>query len=393
VKLHDRCNVEGTDPPIQIGHRVKRKPGGAITISKKYTAQFSVGGRHRYESLGTNNKSVAIRKAHAIAQRIAEGEERIVNRRLDLANVVKEYLETLRDRGLAPKTDTKYTQVLDEFVDWYSRRGDGLANQFSEREFWAFSRWMGHERKRKLGPKTIEDRLTILKQLFKFAAKHKLIVRNPLEGVSVPEAPGTVQPCFSPDQVAALLSAADAALKPIFAMMAFTGMRFGEVRDVRWSDIQFDQGTTGFIVVQRGGSGLTTKNKKIRRIPMHPELRDIMMTLPRKFDRVFTSPPSARYPKGGNPLNEKTLIQKLKSLCAKCGFDNPDQYKLHTFRHVFASMCARNNVSYKYALTWMGHSSSEILDLYYSMFDETAELAMKTIQYSKPADKNKRKAG
>ena len=59
-------------------------------------------------------------------------------------------------------------------------------------------------------------------------------------------------------------------------------------------------------------------------------------------------------------------------------------------------MCARNNVSYKYALVWMGHSSSDILDLYYMMFDQTAELAMKTIQY--PADTNngkhhERKAG
>jgi integrase len=69
-------------------------------------------------------------------------------------------------------------------------------------------------------------------------------------------------------------------------------------------------------------------------------------------------------------------------LCKKCKFDNPKQYKLHTFRHAFASMCARNNVSHKYALEWMGHSSSEILDLYYTMFDDVAEAAMKTIVYA-----------
>ena len=45
-------------------------------------------------------------------------------------------------------------------------------------------------------------------------------------------------------------------------------------------------------------------------------------------------------------------------------------------------MCARNNISYKYALEWMGHRSSDILDLYYTMFDDTAEAAMRTIQYS-----------
>lgn len=65
----------------------------------------------------------------------------------------------------------------------------------------------------------------------------------------------------------------------------------------------------------------------------------------------------------------------------RCKFVNPEQYKLHTFRHAFASMCARNNISYKYALEWMGHRNSDILDLYYTMFGDTAEVAIKTIEY------------
>lgn len=221
----------------------------------------------------------------------------------------------------------------------------------------------------------------IVKQLFKYAAKERQLAVNPVAGAAVPEAPATVQPCFTPEQVAALLAKAGVAELPIFATLAYTGMRFGEIRDLRWSDIQFDQGAGGFIVIQRGGSGRTTKNKKIRRVPINPELRDILAALPRKFDRVFTSPISPRYPDGGCPLNERTLIQSLKDLCARCGFADPNQYKLHTFRHAFCSMCARNSVSYKYALSWMGHSNSDILDLYYTMFDQTAELAMKTIQY------------
>ena len=45
-------------------------------------------------------------------------------------------------------------------------------------------------------------------------------------------------------------------------------------------------------------------------------------------------------------------------------------------------MCARNNVAYKYALSWMGHSSSEILDLYYREFDDVSHAAMRTIAYA-----------
>jgi hypothetical protein len=45
-------------------------------------------------------------------------------------------------------------------------------------------------------------------------------------------------------------------------------------------------------------------------------------------------------------------------------------------------MCARNNVAYKYALEWMGHKSSDILDLYYTQFDDVAEQAIRTIAYT-----------
>lgn len=44
-------------------------------------------------------------------------------------------------------------------------------------------------------------------------------------------------------------------------------------------------------------------------------------------------------------------------------------------------MCARNNVAYKYALEWMGHTDSQILDLYYTMYDDVAGQAIKTIEY------------
>src|SRR5204863_1429530 len=103
---------------------------------------------------------------------------------------------------------------------------------------------------------------------------------------------------------------------------------------------------------------------------------------PRSGELVFYSPRSKRHPDGGRPLNQSTWLKHLKQVCARCGFENPDQYKLHTFRHAFASMCARNNVAYKYALEWLGHSSSEILDLYYREFDDVSHAAMRTIAYS-----------
>jgi integrase len=260
-----------------------------------------------------------------------------------------------------------------------------LASSFTEKNFWAFRAWMVDDQK--LAPKTVVDRLTIVKQVFKFAAKENLIKTNPVAGASVPDAPAMMQPCFLPEQVGALLTAADAFMKVVIAILAFTGMRVGELRELRWTDVLLDQGASGFIVVQRGGSNGTTKSHKVRRIPIHPELRKILKALDRKFERVVTAPTCAKYPAGRAPINDRTILKHLKALCRKCKFPSPDSFKTHSLRHAFCSMRARYNVSYKYALSWMGHSSSDILGLYYQMFDETAETAMKTIQYLSPTVK------
>jgi site-specific recombinase XerD len=70
--------------------------------------------------------------------------------------------------------------------------GKRLASDFTEQEFWAFRAYMADDCE--LAPKTVTDRLTIIKQLFKFAAANSLIQRNPVAGAKVPDAPSTVQP-------------------------------------------------------------------------------------------------------------------------------------------------------------------------------------------------------
>jgi len=104
-----------------------------------------------------------------------------------------------------------------------------------EKDFWSFRKWMVEDQQ--LAPKTVVDRLTIVKQLFKFAAKEKLILVNPVAGASVPEAPAAVQPCFLPEQVGALMAAANPFMAVVIAILVFTGMRVGELRELRWSDV------------------------------------------------------------------------------------------------------------------------------------------------------------
>jgi integrase len=284
------------------------------------------------------------------------------------------YLKYQRDRAHSPKTLEKYDLVLRELSRWAAIERVLCLSQFTEDKYWAFHRWMLDAG---LSDKTRYDRLIIIKQAFKWAARNNIIAQNPIKSADLILRPSpNPQPCFGPDQVARLLLAARGQSKAIFALMAYAGLRFGEVRDLQWDDILWDVQRVGFIWVKRGGSHGKTKGGRHRRIPIHPRLAGVLRELPRYGDRVFHDPGAAE-----SRILERKLLMELKGLCERCGFARPHEYKLHTFRHTFASMCARTNIAYKYALCWMGHRRSDVLDLYYEMFDDTAAEAIQTIRY------------
>lgn len=383
MKLHDRHPCEGTEPVIYIGHREYRKPDGAIYISRTWYAEWCFQARHRHMALKTTNKQVALRKAQDICRRVRSGEGAPKVFKYSIEKLRDDYLALKRSEGCSPKTMEKYTFVLNDWCDWCKTKEHHSAVSYGEEDFWSYS---SHMIENKKSEKTIYDRLVLIKQVFKWALKKKHIPENLVAGISLCKPPPNQQPCFTEAQVAIILASAHVHEAAMYACMAYLGLRCGEVRDLKWSDILWNVGKHGFVVIRRGGSRKDkTKTGKVRRIPLNPALRPYLAGIPQKFDRVFTARPSEKHPKGDGPISERRLLRSLKRLCGRCGFDRPNQYKLHTFRHAFASMCARSNVAYKYALEWMGHSSSEILDLYYTMFDDVAERAISTITYTAPS--------
>jgi len=378
MKMAQRQYIEGTEPKIYIGHRVRKLSGGELFVSKKWHAEYTLEGRQHSKSLDTTNKAAAIRSAHALCQQLIVGTEVKRNKRISVTELKDAYLEFLTQRGRSEKTLVKYRFVLKEFADWWQKRNGRRASEVTESDLWAYKAWAKGEGK---SDQTVADRLILVKQLFKWGSgKARLLATNELVDASIEEPPRTQQPCFTREQVSTLLQNASAYEMPMLATLAYAGLRVGELRDLRWEDVELD-GDRAVLHIRRGGSNNTTKGKAPRSIPIQPTLRAILEKLPRTSERVFPRKPTKQYPEVGCPLNDRTLLKSLKKLCKKCGFPNWQDYKVHSFRHAFASMCARSRMSYKYALKWMGHKSSDILDMYVTMYDDAAAEAMKSIEY------------
>lgn len=116
--------------------------------------------------------------------------------------------------------------------------------------------------------------------------------------------------------------------------------------------------------MRRGGSAGLPKDKDERFVPVHPKVAELLGLAARTTGRVFGA------------ITERKLLKRLKRLCGICKFESASGFKLHSFRHHFASLCANHQVAYRKALAWLGHSSSEMLNLYYHLHDEDSQAAM-----------------
>ena len=98
----------------------------------------------------------------------------------------------------------------------------------------------------KLGPATINKTLTRLGQILEEAVEyeHLALERNPVRvGKRKLKAPTPQRSWVEPEQLPALLAAADSWIRPVVATLAGAGLRVGEAVALDWSDVNLATGT------------------------------------------------------------------------------------------------------------------------------------------------------
>ncbi len=366
MKLENRERVDGTQ--ITIGRRVHYRTSQTTTdttrkkISGLYAAEYrGADGRQICQSLGTTNRREARRRAYEIQQELESGITPTPTANPSMMDLIERYREAYEARCLAPKTEAKYKADLKKLQQYCLASHITLAMQFTENHLFKYRKWL---KERGYADKTVEAASVLAKQLFKWAWRQRLLTDYHLVSASFPKAKANPQPCYTTEQVDALIQAGCGEEKLAFALMGYAGLRIGEVEQLHWNDLRSENDQYTMIHIRRGGSNGTTKDKDERFVPAHPVIQKLLGSIQSKSGRIFTA------------ISERRLLLRVKDLCRACGFDNPDQYKLHSFRHHFASLCANHSVAYRKALAWLGHSSSQMLDLYYHLHDKDSQRAM-----------------
>lgn len=214
-----------------------------------------------------------------------------------------------------------------------------------------------------LGASTIRNTLDPLRVIFRRAVVREVVTDNPTKYLEVPAANGKRDRIASPAEAAELIAALPADDRALWATAMYAGLRRGELRGLRWGDLDL---ATGVIRVQRGWDdvegAIDGKTAAARRtVPITAPLRDALVE--HRMLRDQPPPDALVFARDdGQAFTPSTIGNRAKSVWKTAELA---PITLHEARHTFASTCIAAGVNAKALSTYMGHSNIAItFDLY-----------------------------
>ena len=268
------------------------------------------------------------------------------------APLFKSYAEMWFDRykkpSLRPKSIAYYQTVFGHLLPFF---GDRPLDAITTSDIQSFIDARMH-----LSFSTVKHMRSVLHQIFESAIEDGYITKNPTNSRRiVMPTKATERKPLTVDQVQTILSCLHRLPKQeqtLLMLLIYTGERKGEVRGLRWEDIDWQM---DLIHVRRAVScaknqptiAQTKSRAGIRDIPLLPELKAFLQPL---------SPKDGYLLGGRKPLSETQYRQSFQRIEKKITLFGATS---HVFRHTFLTMAA-SHLDPKTLQTIAGHASFEI---------------------------------
>jgi len=358
---------------FRVGDRVTIYPRGKKRI---YCADFWHDGRHQRISLETRNKKVATQRAVRIDADLTSGKHSAPPPPTRIALGIGKYIDYLKSENRARKTIVRYRGELNTFCEFCESR---RANQLVQITVLLFDEYRANRRQIH-AERTVYHESVVVKQFVKWCKQRKLLTDNPLEDYRLDKPKH--QPKGGPalEQVNLILGTATEPRRTQFAVLAFTGMRSGELQHLQRLDLE----ANWLHIVSRPGA--ETKTRETWKVPVHPRLLTLLEARPKtRHSWLFTAGASNRYPSGGHWINPKRLnedfLKILRILNIPAGRKN-DGFTVHSLRHFFKTHCIHSRVPKPVVDTWQGHKiDMSVGAQYYKLSDADSQRFMKMVSF------------
>ena len=271
------------------------------------------------------------------------------------------------------KPDITFDEAVGKYIEW------AKVNKISwERDKLSLSHWQEEFKQKKLSeickldverykakrkevvaPRTVNEEIACLKRLFNRMVEWGLFIgENPTKGVKfLRQPPGRIK-FLSEEEKERLLNSCNPWLKPIVLTALHTGMRRGEILNLKWNDIDFNRN----VVIVRN-----SKNGERREIPLSNRLREMLKSLPMNGECVFHS-------RAGNPY--RSIRTAFATAVKRAGLDD---FHFHDLRHVFATTLKTRGADLSDIKEYLGHKSLEMTNRYSHVTSERKQSIIKLL--------------
>jgi integrase len=241
---------------------------------------------------------------------------------------------------------------------------------------------------KRLSPKSVANYLGVLSTLLNFAVRKKWLAVSPMSAVDIPahkiieigDAPIAELHFLEPHEVRRLVDATGEGGyrlldRALYTMAAYTGLRQGELRGLRWQHVDFDGPTVHVLEgVTRGTQRSSPKGKRRRSVPLAPTAAQALLDL--RLDSAWTRPeePVFATPSTGKPMNRTDLMERYRAALIAAKLD--PGFSFHDLRHTFGTAMARQGVPVGTIQAWMGHADLATTQLYMHYAPKARDAAM-----------------
>lgn len=195
----------------------------------------------------------------------------------------REYLNTTKSNSMAKR----YSQMLNNFKSYIEEIGiiqvhqckkshiEGYINKRKNSKKMNYSKYLNEENKEfgSISAKTINEEVRTIRNLFKEAIERNYTRINPTENISRLKYAQKSPRFFSKEELKAILHYATPRMRTVYKFLANTGLRLGELQNLEWTDIDFENK----ILYIKVKDFWKPKNSKPRSIPLNYETFEAVM--------------------------------------------------------------------------------------------------------------------
>jgi len=296
-------------------------------------------------------KVEAIRKAQ-----LAQG-VKLVNSRNDISfkELVRIYLEWADENHKSPERDhISCSHLLKFFKDYKA----------SKISIWLVDKYKFYRKAQNKKHETINKELGALRRMFNLAKEWNKILDNPLKGMKLLKVQNRQPRVLKNSEFINIYNVASEHFKPILLCAYFTGMRRGEIRNLKWSNVDLED---GYITI------VETKNNEDRKIPINKSLLGVLKRLKEDNNSkyVFLKP-------SGEPYSNRSTWKKAWDTCLKKS--GVAHCRFHDLRHTFVSnLIVIEKEDYATVMALTGHKDISMLQRYSHTQEEAKITAIKKL--------------